>query len=197
MPSPQACSTRWAASPGATWHLLAPPDFAKQQEETLLTLGFKVAVMYESGKYKAADFAMSTWLLKRLSAQMIRKWDSIRDPRGTIAELQPDGSRREIAWTLLPGGDPYDADHAEMVDAAQQLLSELERLLSGEIRAGSCFTQSSVEALRGVFAQWSNAPAIARVLAMDESHQDVNLLVESVRPPPPKSPDTAQYYIAT
>ena len=170
---------------------LAPPDFAKQQEETLLKLGFKVAVMYENGKYKAGDFVMSMRLLKRLSAQLIRKWEAIRDPKGTIVELRHDGSRREVAWVLLP--DPHDKDHAKIVHAANQLLLELERLLSGEVRPGSCFKESSVDKLRLIFAHWSNAAAIARVLATDESHQDVNLIVESVRPPPPKPADTARY----
>ena len=172
----------------------APPDFAKQQEETLLKLGFKVAVMYENGKYKADDFVMSMRLLKRLSAQVIRKWDSIRDPQGTVAELRPDGTRHEVAWMLLPEGDPHDPSHAKMVYAAEQLLAELERLLSGEVRAGSCFKESSIEALRLIFAQWSNAAAIARVLATDESHQDVNLIVDSVRPPPPKPMESPRYF---
>ena len=172
---------------------LAPPDFAKQQEETLLKLGFKVAVMYENGKYKADDFVMSMRLLKRLSAQLIRKWEAMRDPKGTIAELRHDGMRCEVAWVLLPEGDSYDRDHAKMVHAANQLLLELERLLSGEVRPGSCFKESSVNKLRLIFAHWSNAAAIARVLATDDSHQDINLIVESVRPPPPKPADTARY----
>ena len=98
-----------------------------------------------------------------------------------------------MAWALRPEGDPHDRDHAKMVYAANQLLLELERLLSGEVRAGSCFKESSVDALRLIFAHWANAAAIARVLATDDSHQDVNLIVDSVRPPPPKAPDSARY----
>ena len=83
--------------------------------------------------------------------------------------------------------------HNMCTHATNQLQLELERLLSDEVRPGSCFKESSVDRLRLIFAHWSSAAAIARVLATDDSHQDVNLIVESVRPPPPKPADTARY----